>query len=122
MGTYRRLSSPAYELREHYEVVVVGVRPLQHRKELWSGEYPDTAPEVLGECRPMDPRGTSDPHRLFLTRERGQWQVRYQLLDTGRERFDAPPSLMRADLVVLAAGSLGRRDPNAVRGKWALGV
>jgi cholesterol oxidase len=46
----------------------------------------------------------------FLERKEGRWLVHYQLLDTGRERFDAPPMFCSADIVVLAAGSLGSTE------------
>jgi cholesterol oxidase len=46
----------------------------------------------------------------FLERKEGRWLVRYQVLDTGRERFDAPPLFVSADIVVLAAGSLGSTE------------
>ena len=36
-----------------------------------------------------------------------RWVVRAQPLGTGRDRFDAPPLAISADLVVLAAGTLG---------------
>jgi cholesterol oxidase len=50
----------------------------------------------------------------------GRWLVRYELLDTGRERFTSPPMTVTADFVVLAGGTLGstevllrsRRDSN----------
>lgn len=38
------------------------------------------------------------------------WLVHYQVLDTGRERFDAPPLFLRAEVVVLAAGTLGSTE------------
>jgi cholesterol oxidase len=40
----------------------------------------------------------------------GRWVVHYQLLDTGRERFDAAELFLTADLVVLAAGTLGSTE------------
>lgn len=45
-----------------------------------------------------------------LEREDDRWLVHYQLLDTGRERFDAPPLFVAADVVVLAAGTLGSTE------------
>ncbi|MGH8573409.1 MAG: GMC oxidoreductase, partial [Gammaproteobacteria bacterium] len=45
-----------------------------------------------------------------LKRRDDRWLVHYQLLDTGRERFDAPPLFMTADIVVLAAGALGSTE------------
>ncbi|WPB75200.1 alpha/beta fold hydrolase [Archangium violaceum] len=40
----------------------------------------------------------------------GKWLVHFQVLDTGREKFDAPLLTVSADLVVLAAGSLGSTE------------
>jgi len=45
-----------------------------------------------------------------LERQDGRWIVHYQLLDTGRERFDAPEMFLSADLVILAAGTLGSTE------------
>lgn len=45
-----------------------------------------------------------------LERKDNRWLVHYQLLDTGRERFDAPPLFLSADIVVLAAGTLGSTE------------
>ncbi len=46
----------------------------------------------------------------FVERRDDRWLVHYQLLDTGRERFDAPPLFVSADIVVLAAGALGSTE------------
>lgn len=46
----------------------------------------------------------------FLERRDDEWLVHYQLLDTGRERFDSPTMFVSADLVVLACGSLGSTE------------
>lgn len=46
----------------------------------------------------------------FLERQGDRWLVHYQLLDTGRERFDAPSMFVSADIVVLGAGSLGSTE------------
>jgi len=40
----------------------------------------------------------------------GKWLVHFQVLDTGREKFDAPLLTVSADLVVLAAGALGSTE------------
>lgn len=40
----------------------------------------------------------------------GRWLVHYQLLDSGRETFDAPLMFISADIVVLAAGTLGSTE------------
>lgn len=39
-----------------------------------------------------------------------RWLVYYQLLDTGREAFHAPPMFVSADIVVLSAGTLGSTE------------
>ncbi|MGH3869483.1 MAG: alpha/beta fold hydrolase [Pseudonocardiaceae bacterium] len=46
----------------------------------------------------------------FVERRDDRWLVHYQLLDTGRELFDAPPLFVSADIVVLAAGTLGSTE------------
>ncbi len=38
------------------------------------------------------------------------WRVHYQLVESGREAFDAPTLALTADLVVLAAGTLGSTE------------
>lgn len=40
----------------------------------------------------------------------GGWIVHYQLLSTGRESFEAPTLFVSADIVILAAGSLGSTE------------
>jgi cholesterol oxidase len=45
-----------------------------------------------------------------VARRDGRWVVHYQLLDTGRERFDAPELFLTADVVFLAAGTLGSTE------------
>ncbi|MGH9278381.1 MAG: GMC family oxidoreductase N-terminal domain-containing protein [Acidimicrobiales bacterium] len=40
----------------------------------------------------------------------GKWLVHYQLLDTGREWFHSPTMFVSADIVVLAAGTLGSTE------------
>ncbi len=39
-----------------------------------------------------------------------RWLVHYQLLDSGREKFDAPTLFVSADIVILAAGTLGSTE------------
>ncbi len=46
----------------------------------------------------------------WLERKDGHWLVHYQLLDPGRETFDAPPLFLGADIVILAAGALGSTE------------
>ncbi len=45
-----------------------------------------------------------------LERRDDHWLVHFQPLDTGRERFEAPTMFVRADVVVLGAGSLGSTE------------
>ncbi len=45
-----------------------------------------------------------------VARAEGGWRVYYQVLDAFRERFGAPPLFVSADLVVLAAGTLGSTE------------
>ncbi|MBW0009962.1 MAG: GMC family oxidoreductase N-terminal domain-containing protein, partial [Pseudonocardiales bacterium] len=46
----------------------------------------------------------------FVQRRNDRWLVHYQVLGTGEELFDAPPSFVSADVVVLAAGTLGSTE------------
>jgi len=45
-----------------------------------------------------------------LVREGDRWRVHFALLDSGQEAFDAPTQFVTADIVVLAAGSLGSTE------------
>jgi cholesterol oxidase len=45
-----------------------------------------------------------------VARVDGGWAVRYQPMDTGREAFDAPTLSVEADVVILAAGTLGSTE------------
>lgn len=45
-----------------------------------------------------------------IERQEGRWLVYYQLLEAGREVFDAPPLFVSADMVILAAGTLGSTE------------
>jgi cholesterol oxidase len=45
-----------------------------------------------------------------LEQKEGAWLVHYQLLDSGQEKFDAPTLFVRADVVVVAAGTLGTAE------------
>lgn len=45
-----------------------------------------------------------------LERKGGNWLAHYQILDTGREGFDNPVRTVSADIVVLAAGTLGSTE------------
>jgi cholesterol oxidase len=46
----------------------------------------------------------------YISRRDDRWLVHYQLLNTGRDKFDAPTMFVSADIVVLAAGSLGSTE------------
>jgi cholesterol oxidase len=46
----------------------------------------------------------------YISRRDNRWLVHYQLLNTGRDKFDAPTMFVSADIVVLAAGSLGSTE------------
>jgi cholesterol oxidase len=46
----------------------------------------------------------------FLERKDGRWAVHYQLLDSGREKFNAPTLFVTADIVILSAGTLGSTE------------
>ena len=45
-----------------------------------------------------------------IERRGGRWMVHYQVLETGEESADAPTALVSADLVILAAGTLGTTE------------
>ncbi len=45
-----------------------------------------------------------------VERREGHWVVHYQTVGNGREAFDAPTLFVRADVVVLGAGSLGTTE------------
>ncbi|WP_051469942.1 GMC family oxidoreductase N-terminal domain-containing protein [Fischerella sp. PCC 9605] len=45
-----------------------------------------------------------------LEREGDRWLVHYQLLNAGQEKFDAPTMFVSADMVILAAGTLGSTE------------
>ena len=46
----------------------------------------------------------------FLEQKGGLWVIHYQFLDSGREEFDSPTQFVTANLVVLAAGTLGSSE------------
>lgn len=46
----------------------------------------------------------------YLERKDGRWLVHYQVLDSGLEGYDAPTQTVSADIVVLAAGTLGSTE------------
>ncbi|MCX7596249.1 MAG: GMC family oxidoreductase, partial [Fischerella sp.] len=45
-----------------------------------------------------------------LEREGDRWLVHYQLLNAGQEKFDAPTMFVSANIVILAAGTLGSTE------------
>jgi cholesterol oxidase len=45
-----------------------------------------------------------------VERRGDRWVVHYQILDSGRETFDAPTDTVEADVVILAAGALGSTE------------
>jgi cholesterol oxidase len=45
-----------------------------------------------------------------VERKDGKWLVHYQLVEAGQEKFDAPTMFVGADIVVLAAGTLGSTE------------
>jgi cholesterol oxidase len=45
-----------------------------------------------------------------IERHEGRWLVYYQLLEAGREVFEAPSLFVSADIVILAAGTLGSTE------------
>jgi cholesterol oxidase len=46
----------------------------------------------------------------YLSRDGDRWLVHFQLLDSGREKFDAPMLFVSADIVVVGAGALGSSE------------
>jgi cholesterol oxidase len=46
----------------------------------------------------------------YLERQNNRWLVHYQYLETGQEGFDAPTAVVSADIVILAAGTLGTNE------------
>lgn len=46
----------------------------------------------------------------FLERQGDRWLVHYQVLNSGREVFDAPTLFVSADIVILGAGTLGSTE------------
>lgn len=46
----------------------------------------------------------------YVERQGERWLVHYELLGSGRETFDSPDMFVSADIVILAAGSLGSTE------------
>ncbi|MFN8596618.1 MAG: GMC family oxidoreductase N-terminal domain-containing protein, partial [Anaerolineae bacterium] len=46
----------------------------------------------------------------YLERQNDQWLVHYEILDVGQEGFTAPTAVVSADVVILAAGTLGTNE------------
>jgi cholesterol oxidase len=51
----------------------------------------------------------------MIERQSGQWLVHYQSLETGLEEFDAALTTVQADIVVLAAGTMGSNERAPMR-------
>jgi cholesterol oxidase len=45
-----------------------------------------------------------------LERKNDQWLVHYQLVESGQEKFDGPTMFVSADIVIVAAGTLGSTE------------
>lgn len=45
-----------------------------------------------------------------LEQKEGKWLVHYQVLDSGREKFETPTQFITADFVIIAAGVLGSAE------------
>ncbi|NTX04846.1 GMC family oxidoreductase N-terminal domain-containing protein [Myxococcus sp. CA040A] len=46
----------------------------------------------------------------YLARDGGRWRIYYRPMNSGRERFEAPDPWVTADMVVLAAGTMGTAE------------
>ena len=46
----------------------------------------------------------------WIERENDRWLIHYQVLDLGREKFDAPTLTVSADIVFISAGTLGSTE------------
>lgn len=46
----------------------------------------------------------------YVEKQGNGWLVHYQIVDSGQEKFDAPTQFVQADIVVLAAGTLGSTE------------
>ena len=46
----------------------------------------------------------------YVEKKDGRWLVHYQMLDSGREAFDAPTLTVSADIVFISAGTLGSTE------------
>lgn len=47
---------------------------------------------------------------IYIKKTDGLWQIFFEVMNTGREKFDAPPMFIEAEQVILAAGSLGSTE------------
>ena len=83
------------------------LRRLHYRLQLRRKEY---RPDELSSRRPQPWRGDLYPGRCALSpaKKDGFWVIHYQVLDSGRERFDTPTQFVTATIVVLAAGCSAR--------------
>ena len=46
----------------------------------------------------------------YIERQDDHWQVHYQWVESGQEKFDAPTLTVRAEVVILSAGTLGSTE------------
>ncbi len=46
----------------------------------------------------------------YIERQAARWIVHYQLVEEGREHFNAPPMFLSADVLILSAGTLGSTE------------
>ena len=46
----------------------------------------------------------------YVEQEGDHWLVHYQWVESGQEKFDAPPMTVRAEVVILSAGTLGSTE------------
>lgn len=47
---------------------------------------------------------------IYISRNNGLWQVHFEVMNAGREKFGAPPMFMEAENVIMGAGSLGSTE------------
>ena len=84
---------------------VPALRRLRVRLQLRSQEQPPH--ELSPDAHAHGAKIFTQVAVRYLGRTGETWTIYCQLLDTGREHFDAPLMSITADLVVLSAGSLG---------------
>src|SRR5690606_19719845 len=47
---------------------------------------------------------------IYISRSRGLWQVYFEVMNAGRDKFESPPMFIEAENVILSAGSLGSTE------------